>query len=164
MHHTENDFINPVASFIESEGVTVWEDIMRHIRLSFNLNDDDWVSVGQGEARWERIIFNLKSHKTIIKRFSSIVQVPSGFATRQVALEEGLEITDEQFERRGGNWVRRRIRPVTIDNRKGEDIIRKVFFKEYLEDLKKFGRDTVLREMKILTVNEFSLRYGLPLI
>jgi len=163
MYFTENDFINPVVSFIETEGYVVWDDIKRHIRLSFNLTEEDWVSVGNGEARWERILINLKSNKSIIKRFSSIVQVPSGFATRQVALEEELEITDEQFERRGGNWVRRRVRPVTIDNRKGEDIIRKVFFKEYLEDLKKFGRDTVLREMKILTVNEFSLRYGLPL-
>ena len=161
-HHSEIEFLKNVVSFIESEGHVVWEDINRHISRSFNLTLEDWVEVDGGTPRWERILINLKSHKTVIKRNPHIVQVPSGFATRQVAESRGLEITDEQFERRGGSWVRRRTRPVSIDNRWGEEIIRKVF-KTHIPSLKKFGRETVLQEMKILTVIEFSLRYGLPL-
>jgi hypothetical protein len=56
---------------------------------------------------------------------------------------------------------RRRVRSEKIDSRWGEKAIRSVY-KDFIPKLKKFGRDIVLHDIKILTVTEFALRYGLP--
>ena len=74
-------------------------------------------------------------------------------------------IIDLDLDRHGVSLARvvnRLRRSVVIDNRIGEKFIREIY-KSYIPSLKKFGRDVVLSDIKILTVNEFSLRYGLPL-
>ena len=65
--------------------------------------------------------------------------------------------------RRQARYIRRnrRVIPeVRIDNRWGRDILHKVF-KGYMKELRKYGKDMVIHDLSNLTVNEFSLRYGI---
>ena len=87
----------------------------------------------------------------------------SGFRPGSVQWEqEALVSSNHQVRARGERVVRRPRFPSGI----GESFIRGAFksglFGDFtLMDLKSYGRDLVLREMKVLSVEEFGLRFGL---
>jgi hypothetical protein len=91
--------------------------------------------------------------------FSSVDSLRSFIMSSECDAEEYI---NEVKRRHSGDTSKKQAPAVSINNRPANE----VFFEKYtINDAKalqnKFGRDMVIREFNILTINEFELRYGI---
>lgn len=92
---TQNDFIDVVVQYIRDNGVAYWDDLRKVIERNFELSSEDLEPLGSYEHRYLSNLLNLKSNKTMIRRYQDIVQIRGGFATKKFAEENNLYITDD---------------------------------------------------------------------
>ena len=91
--------------------------------------------------------------------FSSVDSLRSFILSSECDAEEYI---NEVKRRHLGNMPAKKANTALIDNRPANE----VFFEKYTANdaaalRNKFGRDMVIREFNILSINEFELRYGL---
>lgn len=159
--HTEDDYAPIVAQFVREHGIAEWADIFIHVESILPLDTEDYAGLDSDDRpRYQRIIRNLKSNRTLVITFADIINVSRGFATVHFARDNNIE----ECTRKNRVQRPRKPRKPKVDlDAKGEKAIREVWNKHFAMLRELYDSAIVLLDVRNpeMTVREFGIKYDL---
>lgn len=103
--HGEDYYAPIVKDYILANGIGYWNDIFNYVEKNIPLDSEDFSLYDDGSIIYQRILRNIKSHKSLLV-YGNIIHVQDGFATIEYAKEHNIE---EQISGSGSKGKKKRI-------------------------------------------------------